>query len=104
MRKLNKCWTNTCHVIRPQREAILSRTELKLAQGQTDRIIRKLGPLTIDFPTDPYYMLAAAEVVVQEAYVTPTAVTELLDGVAACTGDSSDVLAKIGFDAAMRGF
>ena len=93
------------HLLRDpsSREAILSWTELKLVQGQTDSIIRKLGPLTIDFPTDPYYMLAAAEVVLQEAYVTPTAVTELLDGVAACAGDSADVFAKIGFAAAMRG-
>ena len=86
------------------REAILSWTELKLVQGQTDTVIERLGPLTIRFPTDPYYMLAAAEVVLNETYVTPTDVTDLLDGVAACAGDSSDVLAKIGFAAAMRGF
>ena len=49
-------------------------------------------------------MLAAAEVVLQEAYVTPKGVTELFDGVAACAGDSADVFAKIGFAAAMRGF
>jgi hypothetical protein len=85
------------------REAILSWTELKLVQGQTDAAIERLAPLTISFPTDPYFMLAAAEVVLQEAYVTPTGVTDLLDGVAACAGDSSDVLAKIGFAAAMRG-
>lgn len=86
------------------REAVLSWTELKLAQGQTDTAIKKLVPLTIDFPTDPYYMLAAAEVVLNEPYVTPTCVTELLDGVAAYGGDSCDVFAKIGFAAAMRGF
>ena len=86
------------------REAILSWTELKLVQGQTDTAIKRLGPLTIGFPTDPYYMLAAAEIIMQETYVTPTDVTELLDGVAACAGDSADVLAKIGFAAAMRGF
>ena len=86
------------------REAILSWTELKLLQGHTDTAIARLGPLTIAFPTDPYYMLAAAEVVLNETYVTPTGVTDLLDGVAACAGDSADVLAKIGFAAAMRGF
>ena len=85
------------------REAILSWTELKLVQGQTDAAIRRLGPLTIAFPTDPYYMLAAAEVVLQEAYFTQTGVTDLLDGIAACAGDSSDVSAKIGFAATMRG-
>lgn len=86
------------------REGILSWTELKLVQGQPNTAIKRLGPLTIDFPTDPYYMLAAAEVVLQEAYVTPRGVTELLDDVAACAGDSVDVFAKIGFAAAMRGF
>lgn len=85
------------------REAILSWTELKLVQGQTDTAIERLGPLTISFPTDPYYMLAAAEIVLQEICVTPTPVTDLLDGVAACAGDSADVFAKIGFAAAMRG-
>ena len=85
-------------------EAILSWTELKLVQGPTAAVLERLGPLTIRFPTDPYYMLAAAEVVMQESYVTPTAVTDLLDGVAACGDDSADVLAKIGFAAAMRGF
>lgn len=85
-------------------EAILSWTELKLLQGQTNTAIRRLGPLTIAFPTDPYYMLAAAEVVLNEAHVTPAEVTELLNGVAACSGDSSDMLAKIGFAAVMRGF
>src|ERR1044072_928150 len=85
------------------REAILSWTELKLVQGQTDAVLERLGPLTIRFPTDPYYLLAAAEVVMQESYVTPTAVTDLLDGVAACGEHSADVLAKIGFAAAMRG-
>ena len=54
------------------REAILSWTELKLVLGQTDTVIDRLGPLTIRFPTDPYYMLAAAEVVLNETYVTPT--------------------------------
>ena len=44
------------------REAILSWTELKLVQGQPDAAIERLAPLTISFPTDPYYMLAAAEV------------------------------------------
>ena len=86
------------------REAILSWTELKLVQEQTDTAIERLGPLTIDFPTDPYFMLAAAEIIMQETYVTPRGVTDLLDGVAACAGDSADVLAKIGFAAAMRGF
>jgi len=86
------------------REAILSWTELKLLQGQTDTVIKRLGPLTIAFPVDPYYMLAAAQVVLQEAYVTSGGVTQLFDGVAACAGNSSDMLAKIGFAAAMRGF
>jgi hypothetical protein len=85
------------------REAILSWTELRLVQGQTDTAIARLAPLTLRFLTDPYYMLAAVEVILQEAYVTPTVVTELLDGVAACARDSSDVFAKIGFAAAMRG-
>lgn len=40
----------------------------------------------------------------QESSVTPTRVMELLDGVAECAGDSSDVFAKIGFAAAIRGF
>jgi hypothetical protein len=86
------------------REAILSWTELKLVQEQPNTAIKRLTPLTIDFPTDPYYMLAAAEIIMQEAYVTPRGVTDLLDGVAACAGNSSDVFAKIGFAAAMRGF
>jgi hypothetical protein len=86
------------------REAILSWTELKLVQDQPNTALARLRPLTIDFPTDPYYMLAAAEVILQEAYVTPSGVTGLLDGVAECADDSSDVFAKIGFAAAMRGF
>ena len=86
------------------REAILSWTELKLVQGQAHTAIKRLRPLTIDFPMDPYDLLAEAEIIMQEAYVTPTGVTELLDGVAECAGDSADILAKIGFAAAMRGF
>ena len=52
------------------REAILSWTELKLVQGQTDTVIERLGPLTIRFPTDPYYMLAAAEHLCRKAGTT----------------------------------
>ena len=48
-------------------------------------------------------MLAAAEIVLQELYATPTPITDLLDGVAACAGDSADVFAKIAFAATMRG-
>jgi hypothetical protein len=86
------------------REAILLWTELKLIQEQAHAAIERLRPLTIDFPTDPYYLLAAAEIIMQETDVTPGRVIELLDGVAACAGDSYDILAKIGFAAAMRGF
>jgi len=86
------------------REAILSWTELKLVQEQASTAIARLRPLRIDFPTDPYYLLATAEIIMQEAYVTPAGVTDLLDGVAESAADSADVLAKIGFAAAMRGF
>ena len=85
-------------------EAILSWTELKLVQEQAHTAIERLRPLTIEFPTDPYYLLAEAEIIMQEAYVTPRGVTALLDCVAAYAGDSSDMLAKVGFAAAMRGF
>jgi hypothetical protein len=85
-------------------EAVLSWTELKLVQGQPQTAIKRLRLLTNDFPRNPYYLLATAEIIMQEAYVTPRGVTDLLDGVAECAGDSADVLAKIGFAAVVRGF
>jgi len=45
-------------------------------QGQSNTAIGRLGPLTIGSLPDPYYMLAAAEVIWNEAYLTPTAVTD----------------------------
>jgi len=86
------------------REAILSWTELKLLQGQTDTALKRLGPLMKAFPEDPYYLLAWTEIVMQEFYCTEGVVTDMLDRVAECAGGSSDVLAKIGFVATSRGY
>ena len=86
------------------REAILSWTRLMLLQGQTVTAVKRVWPLMEAFPTDPYYLLAAAEIMLEESSFTPQGFAGLFDRVRECAGGSPDVLAKIGFAATMRGY
>jgi hypothetical protein len=85
------------------REAILSWTRLRLFQGQAVTAVKRVWPLMEAFPTDPYYLLAAAEIMLEESSFTPRGFAALFDWVRECAGGSPDVLAKIGFAATMRG-
>ena len=84
-------------------EAILSWTRLMLLQGQTVTAAKRVWPLMEACPTDPYYLLAAAEIMLEESSFTPKGFAGLFDWVRQCAGGSPDVLAKIGFAATMRG-
>ena len=85
------------------REAILSWTRLMVLQGQTVTAVKRVWPLMEAFPTDPYYLLAAAEIMLEESSFTAKGFAALFDWVRECAGGSPDVLAKIGFAATMRG-
>lgn len=86
------------------REAILSWTRLKLVQGESVTAVKRVWPLMEAFPTNPYYLLAAAEIMLEESSSTPQGFAGLFDWVRECAGGSADVLAKIGFAATMRGY
>lgn len=85
-------------------EAVLCQAMQKLLFGEADDVDKTIAPLVKDFPTNPYYLMAATEVVFQKESLSDDKVIQLLRNIEHLADNSPDVLAKLGCMAGLRGF
>lgn len=85
-------------------EGVLSWTLLELLYGRSKTANSRIAPLVKDFPANPYYSMAATEIIFQRDHLSDEQAINLLRDIVRLANDSPDVLAKLGCMAALRGF
>ena len=85
-------------------EGVLSWTLLQLLDGRSDNANKRVAPLVKDCPANPYYSMAATEIIFQRDHLSDEHAINLLRDIVRPANDSPDVLAKLSCMAALRGF